>query len=161
MSSDTADRSRLAVRRMDERDLDWVMEIAAGLKDAPHWRREAYVSAISAGSIPLRVALVAEGLHGGPIKGFAVASVVTPQAELELIAVAETEQGRGIGRALLAVLGDELRRLGVGEVLLEARASNHGALGFYRRLGWMEIGLRPRYYADPEEDAVQMRVALG
>ena len=49
---------------------------------------------------------------------------------------------------------------GVGEVLLEVRASNQRALDFYRSLGWEETGRRPRYYADPEEDAVLMGLKL-
>jgi len=28
-------------------------------------------------------------------------------------------------------------------------------------MGWHEAGMRPRYYAEPEEDAVLMSLALG
>jgi ribosomal protein S18 acetylase RimI-like enzyme len=48
----------------------------------------------------------------------------------------------------------------VREVLLEVRASNQRARDFYRSLGWNETGIRPRYYADPEEDAVLMSLKL-
>jgi [ribosomal protein S18]-alanine N-acetyltransferase len=151
----------VSVRRMGEQDLDQVLAIAAALKDAPHWKREAYEVALDAGSMPARVALVAESRDMHDLKGFAIASVVLPQAELELIAVAAAEQGRGIGRTLVAAMTKELKVLGVGEVLLEVRASNQSAHGFYRKLGWGETGRRPRYYADPEEDAVQMSMRLG
>jgi ribosomal protein S18 acetylase RimI-like enzyme len=53
-----------------------------------------------------------------------------------------------------------LRTAGVREFILEVRASNQRALGFYRSLGWSETGRRPRYYADPEEDAVLMSLEL-
>jgi [ribosomal protein S18]-alanine N-acetyltransferase len=149
------------VRRMRESDLDRVMAIAASLKDAPHWKREAYLAALDAGRTPHRIALVAEGKAAESLSGFAVASVVTPQAELESIAVAAAAQGQGIGGALLQALAAELRKGGIVEVLLEVRASNGNALGFYRNLGWSETGRRPRYYADPEEDAVLMSWTLG
>lgn len=146
------------VRRMRKGDLDEVMAIAASLKDAPHWARAAYVAAVDEGATPRRVALVAEG---GAILGFAVASTVGPEGELESIAVRAEEQGHGIGKFIFSVLVEELKAAGVGEVLLEVRASNDLALGFYRSQGWNEAGRRPRYYADPEEDAVLMRMNLG
>jgi ribosomal-protein-alanine N-acetyltransferase len=47
------------------------------------------------------------------------------------------------------------------EVILEARASNQPALRLYRALGFVETGRRPRYYADPIEDAVLLRLQLA
>jgi ribosomal-protein-alanine N-acetyltransferase len=87
--------------------------------------------------------------------------VLPPQAELETISVLAREQRRGIGRRLFFALVDELRAVGVSEFILEVRTSNRTALGFYRSLGWREAGRRPRYYADPEEDAVLMSLGLG
>jgi ribosomal-protein-alanine N-acetyltransferase len=142
-------------------DLEQVMAIAASLKDASQWPRAAYVSALNPDSMPRRIALVAEELGSGAVAGFAVASFLAPQAELETIAVLAGEQRRGIGRKLFFALVDELRGAGASEFLLEVRASNQRALGFYRSLGWSEAGRRPRYYADPEEDAVLMSLGLG
>jgi hypothetical protein len=47
-------KAAVGVRRMRESDLDLVMAIAAGLKDAPHWPREAYFSALKHDSMPRR-----------------------------------------------------------------------------------------------------------
>jgi ribosomal-protein-alanine N-acetyltransferase len=88
--------------------------------------------------------------------GFAVASVIPPQAEIETIAVAAEEQRGGIGGQLLRALLGELRRVGVTEILLEARVSNQPALRLYAAAGFRQTGVRPRYYADPQEDAVLM-----
>jgi ribosomal-protein-alanine N-acetyltransferase len=57
-------------------------------------------------------------------------------------------------------MGKELSAAGVSEVILEVRASNAAAVGFYRALGFAENGRRARYYADPEEDALLMRLGL-
>ncbi len=94
------------------------------------------------------------------IVGFAVASLLPPQAELELIAVAPPFQRGGLARRLFAALATELRAALVTEVLLEVRASNHPALGLYRQLGFLETGRRTRYYQNPVEDAVLMRLGL-
>jgi ribosomal-protein-alanine N-acetyltransferase len=39
---------------------------------------------------------------------------------------------------------------------LEVRASNHGAMALYERLGFKVIGRRRGYYTDDGEDAVVM-----
>jgi ribosomal-protein-alanine acetyltransferase len=153
--------SEVRVRRMREADLDQVLEIAAGLKDAPHWPRAAYEYALGRDSTPRRIALVAKEPGTGGVIGFAVAALIAPQAEVETIAVSVAEQRRGIGKMLLCGMAEELRAAGADEVLLEVRASNEGAREFYSSQGWCESGRRPRYYADPEEDAVLMSLRLG
>jgi ribosomal-protein-alanine acetyltransferase len=95
------------------------------------------------------------------VVGFAVVAVVAGEAELETIAVAADGQRRGVGGWLLRALVDELKTAQVSELNLEVRASNQMALGFYRKQGFEEAGRRPRYYADPEEDAVLMRLRLA
>ena len=99
--------------------------------------------------------------NSGPVVGFAVASLVAPEAELETMGVASEGQRRGVGARLLQALVEELRAERVTELMLEVRASNCGALAFYRALGFRETGRRPRYYADPEEDAVLMGLRAG
>ncbi len=149
------------IRRMYAADIGQVMAIAASLKDVPQWPRAAYVSALDKDSTPRRIALVAEAPDRSAVTGFAIASFLPPQAELETIAVLAADQRRGIGQKLLSFLVDELRAEAASEFLLEVRASNQKALGFYRSLGWSEAGRRSRYYADPEEDAVLMSLGLG
>jgi ribosomal-protein-alanine N-acetyltransferase len=149
---------------MTAADLDRVIEIELHLKQAPHWPRMAYVAALNTKNVPRRIALVAEEAKTGAVAGFAVASLRTGslplQAELETIAVAAHFQRRGVARQLLSVLAEELRLEQVNAVLLEVRASNDTALALYRSLGFAEAGRRPRYYADPVEDAVLMLLAL-
>jgi len=84
-----------------------------------------------------------------------------PQAELETIAVDAAYQRRDLGRRLFDALASELQAAGVHEVVLEVRASNHAALGFYRSLGFGKTGLRRGYYTDPVDDAVLMKLRLG
>jgi ribosomal-protein-alanine N-acetyltransferase len=147
------------IRRMTADDLGRVMEIAVGLKDATHWTRTVWLEALAGDGAPRRVLLVAE--EAGRATGFAVARVLAPQAELESIAVTAERQGRGVGRWLFAALLTEIEPEGITEVLLEVRASNREAIGFYQAQGFEETGRRPRYYADPVEDAVLLSLRLG
>ncbi|HEV2215409.1 MAG TPA: ribosomal protein S18-alanine N-acetyltransferase [Terracidiphilus sp.] len=146
------------VRRMVAADLEDVLDIAAGLAQAPQWSRAAWEAVLDLRHALRRVALVAE-IHEKPA-GFAVASVVGPDAELETIAVAREWQRRGVARGLWAELEAELRRAGARVTLLEVRASNREALGLYASVGFVESGRRKGYYDDPAEDAVMMRLEL-
>jgi [ribosomal protein S18]-alanine N-acetyltransferase len=155
-----ASAGNIQVRRMTAADLARVMEIAEGLRDAPHWTEAAYMTALNPESTPRRIALVAAKADEGGLLGFAVASLLPPQAELETIAVVPESQRSGLGGGLFAEMVGELRKAGVTELLLEVRGSNRAALGFYDARGFVETGRRIGYYADPIEDAVLMRVQI-
>jgi tRNA threonylcarbamoyladenosine biosynthesis protein TsaB len=137
-----------------------VMEIAGSLKGLPQWTRENYMAALDPDARPRRIALMVLGPDEDRMTGFLVASLLPPQAELEIIAVEARVQRRGLARKLFDELVYQLGPAGVTEVVLEVRASNQAALALYRALGFVETGRRTRYYADPQEDAVLMRLQL-
>jgi ribosomal-protein-alanine acetyltransferase/tRNA threonylcarbamoyl adenosine modification protein YeaZ len=140
--------------------LNEVMEIAGSLKELPQWTRENYLAALDTDGVPRRIALIVLGPDEAGITGFLVASLLPPQAELEIIAIDPRFQRQGLARKLFDELVYKLAQAGVSEVVLEVRASNQAALSFYRATGWSETGRRPRYYTDPQEDAVLMRLQL-
>jgi [ribosomal protein S18]-alanine N-acetyltransferase len=154
-----ADASVL-VRRMAAADLERVMKLAEALPEAPHWPETAYRKALDFASAPRRVALAAQEGSSEGLVGFAIASLLPPEAELETIGVATARQRRGVGRLLFDALAAELRAAGADEIWLEVRASNQTAIAFYRSLRFAQNGLRSRYYADPIEDAVRMSLRL-
>ncbi|MGB7986785.1 MAG: ribosomal protein S18-alanine N-acetyltransferase, partial [Terracidiphilus sp.] len=108
----------------------------------------------------LRIALVIEENGSGAVAGFTVASLLPPEAELELIAVDPSVQRRGLAHQLFVALTKKLRAASVEEMVLEVRASNLPALAFYRKLGFIETGRRKDYYQIPVEDALLMRLGL-
>ncbi len=57
-------------------------------------------------------------------------------AELKAVAVAPEQQGRGVGKQLLAMVLDELRRRGVGRVVVGTGNSSIGQLAFYQKAGF-------------------------
>ena len=61
---------------------------------------------------------------------------------LENIAVAPTEQHRGIGRALMAFAEQRARELGLTKITLYTNARMTENLSFYSRLGYVEVGRR-------------------
>lgn len=150
----------ITVRRMRASDVDRVMAVSAETHQAPRWGREAWERALQPDAQPRRIALVAEGGEAGSLAGFAVASVMAPEAELESIVTASAQQRTGVGRELFKALKHELRHQEVRKIILEVRAGNAAAASFYRFLGFVEEGRRPSYYATPVEDAVLMRLRI-
>jgi ribosomal-protein-alanine N-acetyltransferase len=84
--------------------------------------------------------------------------IVFEELRLMNLAVRESMRRRGVGGALVI----EALRLGLEQAatraVLEVRASNDPARSLYARLGFVQIGRRPRYYTNPIEDAVLMEM---
>ena len=152
--------ANVRIRPMCAEDLPQVIEIEQALKGVPHWTRSAWERVLDPGAARRRLVVVAEDPETGAVLGFAVAAVAAPEGELEAIAVASECQRRGVAKRLFAGLANALRLGEVWEVFLEVRASNHSALAFYRALGFTETGRRAGYYANPDEDAILMRLRL-
>jgi len=74
--------------------------------------------------------------------------------------VAPDARRRGLGDDLLEAGITALAATGAREIFLEVREQNHAALELYRRRGFKPVGMRARYYRNPVEDAIVLRLAL-
>jgi len=72
------------------------------------------------------------------------------QAKLYSIAVKPNERGYNIGLALLKKCEFVALKLKKG-MSLEVRVSNLRAIRFYKKAGYVQIGLKKRYYDDGED----------
>lgn len=94
--------------------------------------------------------------RGGMILGRAIAR----EAEVLTLAVEPGMRRGGIGRGLLAGAMARARALDADTMFLEVAVTNEAAIGLYRGVGFEQVGLRRRYYADGT-DALIMRVGLS
>lgn len=78
-------------------------------------------------------------------------------ARIYSVAVDPSCQGRGIGRKLIAAAVAALPER-ITTLSLEVRTTNVGALGLYRRLGFVEVKALPGYYFDGS-DGLRLRAA--
>jgi [ribosomal protein S18]-alanine N-acetyltransferase len=74
--------------------------------------------------------------------------------EIHTIGVDPAYQARGIGRRLLT---DLLKIADGGVVFLEVRTDNEPAIKLYESVGFVNVGLRRRYYRASGADAYTMR----
>jgi mycothiol synthase len=83
--------------------------------------------------------------EGDALTGYCWLKLGTNEAEIYVLGVDPDRQGAGLGRLLLAVGLDELRRRGVATVDLYVEADNAPALALYRRFGFTEHGVDVQY----------------
>ncbi len=84
--------------------------------------------------------------------------IVFEEMRLMNLAVIETARRRGIATALVSRALEIGTAAGAVRAVLEVRASNHAARALYERMGFRPFSTRAKYYTDPVEDAVLMRL---
>lgn len=146
---------QLSIRPATAADLPAMMALEKHAATAAHWSAAQY-EALFRTSDPGRVALIMQEASG--LQGFVIARVVGEEWEVENIAVAGPARRRGLGTRLLGELLDLARARGAAAVFLEVRESNPAARALYEKWAFLESGRRPRYYKDPDEDAILYRL---
>ena len=101
---------------------------------------------------PLRLCLVAE--RDATLLGYLMSWHMGERLHLLNLAVEASVRRTGLGTRLLRAAAVTAARNKMVEMTLEVRRSNAAARGFYRRLGFAEVGLRAGYYPNNGEDAV-------
>lgn len=100
----------------------------------------------------------------GGVIGYLVIQRVLDEAELQNLVVFRDWQAQGWGYQALNALFQTLAEQGVRSVYLEVRESNRAARSLYLKTGFVESGVRKRYYrvgVQGREDAVLMSKDLG
>ncbi|MBQ2932104.1 MAG: ribosomal protein S18-alanine N-acetyltransferase [Clostridia bacterium] len=80
-------------------------------------------------------------------------------AEIIDVAVHRDYRRQGVAKRLLEAMIGECESRGIFEVNLEVRESNFAARELYRKLGFLENGLRKKYYEN-KETAILMQKKL-
>lgn len=150
----------VCIRAGEFGDLASILALERATVEAPHWSEAEYAAAIGGRGDYLRRCLFVADKEGALI-GFAVGKVVANSAELESVAVDLQTRRGGVGRALCRGVIDWCKRAGAAAVELEVRAASESAIGLYRGLGFVSVGRRPKYYSEPVDDAVLMRLDLS
>ena len=104
---------------------------------------------------PLSLWLVA--VNENEVVGYIGSQSVLDEADMMNLAVSESYRRQKIGEKLVETLVDHLKQRDVKSITLEVRVSNEPAIRLYEKLGFQQVGRRPKYYANPKEDALILR----
>ena len=96
-------------------------------------------------------------MDGENLAGYVGSQSVLGEADMMNLAVHPDYRRQGVGEQLVNTLIDALSQAQVHSLTLEVRASNAPAKALYQKLGFLQVGLRPRYYQNPKEDALILR----
>jgi ribosomal-protein-alanine N-acetyltransferase len=139
--------------------LSEILRIEEACFSAP-WTRKMLEAELSGN--PFAHFLVARWREGAPsgeaIVGYLCYWIVFEEVRLMNLAVIESMRHRGIARSLVATALQTGISQGAHRAVLEVRASNRAAQRLYQAFGFSETAVRPKYYANPEEDAVLMEL---
>ncbi|MBI5511706.1 MAG: GNAT family N-acetyltransferase [Deltaproteobacteria bacterium] len=139
--------ARFAIRNGTAADLDRLVAIA-GADAHGSFTRATFESELQLSWSHVEVLeLVPEGAAVGLLVWWWVAGEI----ELLYVATDASHRRQGVALALVRHLLARAVELGALRVMLEVRHDNAGARALYERLGFVVVGVRPRYYRGGED----------
>lgn len=143
---------------MRRADLDAVVEIERRTFAQP-WTARLFLRELR---LPFSKIVVARssGAGAGGVVGYICRWLKAGEVEIQNVAVHPDWRRRSIARSLVENVLTEAAENGAERAILEARYHNQPAIRLYRSLGFVEAGIRRRYYADGE-DALLMDLRLA
>jgi ribosomal-protein-alanine N-acetyltransferase len=142
------------IREMYPDDIPEIVSIER-LSFSTPWSETSFRSEIYSRYAVTRVAEL-----NGVVAGYICVKHVADECHLLDLAVRPDYRRRGIARALLDDVIQELRIEGCRFFYLEVRSSNYAARKLYEKFGFNMVGVRKGYYVNPAEDAVIMMMEL-
>lgn len=103
-----------------------------------------------------KVALYLVSEIEGKVVGYAGVWLVSGEGHITNIAVSPSFRRKKIAENMVTVMINVAEEENVKMLTLEVRQSNEAAKSLYRKLGFVEVGKRKKYYADNNEDAIIM-----
>ncbi|OBY76208.1 alanine acetyltransferase [Acinetobacter gyllenbergii] len=126
---------------MQESDLDSVAAIERLVQTHP-WSKQQFQESLASYQCTVYE-------QANQVVGFCILQPVLDEANLLLMAIHPSQQGRGLGYTLLDDSIQQLKNNPI-QIFLEVRESNTAAIGLYEKTGFHQIDLRKNYYPNPD-----------
>lgn len=144
-------KQKIELKEMSFEDIDSICEIEKLSFKTP-WSRDSFESELSRNSLARYIVAKADG----KTVGYGGMWIVLDEGHITNIAVHPDYRGQKIGEMIVRELLKVARENNAANVTLEVRESNDAARRLYKKLGFVDSGIRKGYYADTNEDAVIM-----
>lgn len=145
----------MMIRKMEDGDLDAVLQIEAGAFQAP-WDRKMFLAELHENPFAHIYVLTSEQ----QICAYIDFWITFETAQLANIAVARPFQHQGLASQLLDEMIHLCEREMCDNITLEVHVENQRAISLYEHYGFMQAALRKGYYEDGK-DAYLMIKPLG
>lgn len=146
----------ISYRKMTAADVDAVYEIELATFPTP-WTHDSFHYEMSENRFAYYILAIDENQK---VIGFCGVWLVIDAAQITNVAVVESARGRGIGESLMREAMKIAKETNMDTMSLEVRVTNEIAKNLYRKLGFLDGGIRKGYYTDNGEDALVMWVKL-
>lgn len=146
----------LKIRSMTPSDLKEVMYIEGFSFPVP-WSLNAFETELSRN--PLAYYLV--GVEREKIVAYLGSWIFLTDCHITTVAVHPSHRRQRLASSLMEYFFQEVLLQGVRRISLEVRGSNVKALCFYHSIGFVQVGIRAKYYQDNHEDALILSLELS
>jgi len=147
----------LEIRPMKHSDLTEVLKLEKALFPIDAWSEELFLAELAEVSISRDVSVA---VLDSKIVGYASFRYVGKQGDVNTVAVASDQQGKGIGTALMDWLESQAALRNVREIFLDVRSDNEPAMKMYAARGYERIDIRRNYYGNTiDANVMRKRVA--
>jgi len=147
----------LEIRPMKHTDLTEVLKLEKALFPIDAWSEELFLEELAEVSISRDVSVA---VLDSQIVGYASLRFVGNQGDVNTVAVASNQQGKGIGTALMDWLESQAALRNVREIFLDVRSDNEPAIKMYASRGYERIDIRRNYYGNTiDANVMRKRVA--
>lgn len=136
----------MIIEKMNETHLDGVVKIENECFVHP-WTRDDLAKQIDLETSHFLVALIDEN-----VVGYMGLQIFSGEGYVTNVAVLPEYRRQGIAQKLI----EEQLKNEMQFITLEVRESNHTAISFYTKMGFENVGIRPKFYTSPTENAVIM-----
>lgn len=140
----------MIIRTMQKGDVTAVAALEAQIFPMP-WSAAGF-----ADTLPREDVIFLVAYEQDELLGYVGIYCTLDEGEITNVAVAPAARRRGIARALLTELKQQLACRNVARIVLEVRVSNEPAIRLYEQMGFSVLGVRKNFYEKPTEDAYIM-----
>jgi len=142
-----------------EEDISKIIEIEREAISPP-WTHGALLSEIYKDDSFFIIAVDDTGEPSPCVAGFAIIRQVGDDGELLQIAVDKNQRRLGVGDLLMEAVVAYAWKNTCNSIFLEVRRGNKPAVSLYEKHGFKSVRIRRDYYSDPVEDALVMTKPL-
>ena len=119
---------------------------------AYHWKREQFLMGLERGIFKIL------GIRDGDrLAAYLAISLIEDEMEILNLAVHPDYRKQGMATSLLNRGFEVCRKKGIAKSFLDVKVSNSAAIELYKKFGYVQIGVRKKYYPDTKEDALLFR----